>query len=74
MGFTPPLPAGDYTFWSQQTGANPSTYTLDLQMTAVPVGVPALSGVGVLVLGVGLGLLLAVRHWRQPAHGVRLRA
>ncbi|MEM9884510.1 MAG: T9SS type A sorting domain-containing protein [Bacteroidota bacterium] len=29
MGFTPPLPAGNYTIWMNQTGP-PSCYTLDL--------------------------------------------
>lgn len=30
QGFSPPLPAGDYTLWLQETGANPATYTLNL--------------------------------------------
>jgi hypothetical protein len=50
MGFTPPLPSGDYTFWIQQTGANLATYTLDFVVTPEPssaalVGLLALAGV-----------------------------
>src|SRR5687767_11924858 len=26
QGFVPPLPSGNYTYWIQQTGGNPSTY------------------------------------------------
>jgi len=37
IGFAGPQPAGDYTFWSQQTGANAATYTFDLQVA--PAGV-----------------------------------
>jgi len=40
IGFTGPQPAGDYTFWSQQTGANASTYTFDLQVTVAPTDQP----------------------------------
>jgi len=39
IGFTPPLGAANYTFWSQETGAS-ATYTLDFQVTAVPNAVP----------------------------------
>ncbi len=42
IGFTPPLPADDYTFWTQQAGADPCTYTFDLVVTAVPP--PACTG------------------------------
>ena len=36
QGFTPPLPAGDYSLWIQQTGLALTEYTFDLQITAVP--------------------------------------
>lgn len=36
IGFTPPLPSGDHTFWSQQTGANSVTYQLDFVVTPAP--------------------------------------
>lgn len=36
QGFTPPLPAGDYTLWIQQTGQSLTAYTFDMQITAVP--------------------------------------
>jgi hypothetical protein len=58
IGFTPPLPAGNYTFWSQQTGASSTTYALNFQVMAVPPPVPALSGSAALLLGAGLGLIL----------------
>ena len=35
MGFVAPLPAGDYTFWMQQTGAL-ATYSFDFTLTPVP--------------------------------------
>jgi hypothetical protein len=71
--FTPPLGAGNYTFWAQQTGANASTYTLDLQLTPAPVGAPALSAGAALLLAMGLGLLLAAMH-RRKAASVKVRA
>ncbi len=36
MGFTPPLPAGDYAFWIQQTGAASAAYQLDFVVTPEP--------------------------------------
>jgi hypothetical protein len=39
-GFVPPLGAGNYTFWSQETSAVPSTYSLDFVVTASPAAVP----------------------------------
>jgi len=35
QGFTPPLDAGDYTFWIQETGPDASSYTLDLVVSPV---------------------------------------
>lgn len=35
QGFTPPLPAGVYTFWAQQLG-EPTDYTLDFVVTPAP--------------------------------------
>jgi hypothetical protein len=34
--FTAPLPAGDYTFWIQETGTQARDYTFTLNMVAVP--------------------------------------
>ncbi|MBT9486266.1 MAG: PEP-CTERM sorting domain-containing protein [Rubrivivax sp.] len=51
IGFTPPLSAGDYTFWVQQTGVS-ATYSFDFVLTAVPEPAPlALMLVGAGVLG-----------------------
>ncbi len=44
-GFTPPLPAGTYTFWIQQAGTEPCTYQLDFVLTPAP-GTVALFGMG----------------------------
>jgi hypothetical protein len=53
MGFVPPLPSGDYSFWIQQTGDDPVGYGMQFMVSAVPV--PAalyLLGSGLLALGV----------------------
>jgi PEP-CTERM motif len=60
QGFTPPLPAGPYTFWIQQTGAV-AHYTFDFVLTPVPE--PATSA---LTLLGGLALAGALRR-RRPA-------
>jgi hypothetical protein len=77
IGFTGPLPAGDYTFWSQQTGANATTYAFDLVISAAPPPVPTLSGGFTLLLcaGLGLTLLMALRRREayQTVHGARQR-
>jgi hypothetical protein len=46
MGFTPPLPADDYTFWIQQTGASPATYTIGFMVVPEPgtLGLLAIGG------------------------------
>lgn len=36
QGFVPPLPAGTYTFWSQEVGATAVTYAFDFQVSLVP--------------------------------------
>lgn len=66
MGFTGSLAPGDYTFWSQQTGLNPATYVLVYQVDEV-AGVPALSGVAMLLLCLMLGSLLVVLQRRKLA-------
>lgn len=48
-GFVPPLPAGTYTFWFNQTGA-PTTYELDFVVTPAP-GAAVLLGLGGLFAG-----------------------
>ena len=58
-GFTPPLPAGQYTFWVQETGIGVSTYVFDMSVTAVPEPATALS------LLAGLGLLAAAMRRRS---------
>jgi hypothetical protein len=73
IGFTGPLGAGNYVFWTQQTGVNSTTYALDLQITAV-AAVPALSGASALLLCAGLGLMILVATRRRGlADGVPLR-
>jgi hypothetical protein len=47
IGFTPPLGAGVYTFWIQQTGQNAATYQLDYSVVPGPGALTALmAGVG----------------------------
>jgi len=36
MGFTPPLPAGDYTFWIQETSGTVRNYGFTLNVAPVP--------------------------------------
>ena len=50
IGFTPPLPAGDYTFWMQQTGANSATYQFDFIVTPEPATAGLLFAAAVLLL------------------------
>lgn len=57
-GFTPPLPAGDYSFWIQETGTGVATYNFDMNLVAVPEPATALS------LLAGLALLAAARRRR----------
>lgn len=45
IGFTPPLPAGTYTFWIQQTGTNSTDYQLDFVVVPAP-GVLGVSAAG----------------------------
>jgi len=42
-GFTPPLGAGNYAFWVQDTGTGPVHYGLDFVISAVPEPATALS-------------------------------
>jgi hypothetical protein len=73
IGFVGALGAGDYTMWSQQTGASSTTYALEYQLTAVPAPVPALSASVAFLLCAGLGLVLVATRRRALAVGVRLR-
>lgn len=54
-GFSPPLPAGSYSFWIQETSVGVSTYALSLVVTAVPEPSTTLFMLG------GLALLAASR-------------
>jgi len=59
IGFVPPLPSGDYSFWIQQTGTDSVGYGMQFVVSAVPV--PAalyLLGSGLIALG---GARLRVR-------------
>lgn len=54
-GFSPPLPAGSYSFWVQETAVGVSTYALSLEVTAVPEPSTALAMLA------GLAVLAAAR-------------
>ena len=54
-GFSPPLPAGSYSFWVQETSVGVSTYAISLVVTAVPEPSTALFMLG------GLAALAAAR-------------
>jgi len=55
IGFTPPLPSGDYSFWIQQTDLDVVSYEMEFIISGgAPVPVPAalyLFGSGLLTLG-----------------------
>jgi hypothetical protein len=36
IGFTAPVPAGDYSFWIQEAGTDPANYSLNFNVSAVP--------------------------------------
>lgn len=55
-GFIAPLPAGAYTFWIQDTGAELGSYHLNFQVSAVPEPVSAWMTL------VGLGLICSRRR------------
>ncbi|HMM76330.1 MAG TPA: hypothetical protein PJ986_11520 [Gammaproteobacteria bacterium] len=52
-GFTPPLSAGSYAFWLQETGTGSVTYGLDLQVQPLQA-VPLPSALGSFALALGL--------------------
>ena len=72
IGFVPPLAAGAYTFWSQETSASPSTYTLDFVVTAAPAAAPlprssiAMIALGLVAVG---GFVVSVRARRSSRTG-----
>ena len=66
-GFSPPLPAGAYSFWLQETAVGVSTYGLSLVLTAVPEPSRALA------LSGGLLVLAAVVRRRRSISVHRIR-
>ncbi len=51
IGFVPPLPSGDYTFWMQETGPVLTSYTFDFVVTPEPATAALLAaGLGGLAL------------------------
>jgi hypothetical protein len=61
-GFTPPLHAGDYSFWVQETTVGSSPYGFAFQIQAVPEGAPGLfTAAGV------VGTLFAIRRRSDQA-------
>jgi hypothetical protein len=58
MGFTPPLPAGDYTFWIQETSGTARNYSFNITVSAVPE--PTVWSL--CVLGIGVAGIAARRR------------
>jgi hypothetical protein len=56
IGFVPPLPGSDYTFWIQQFNAQPFAYSVDFVVMPEP---------GSLALLPGIALLVVLRSRRQ---------
>lgn len=56
IGFTPPLAGGPYTFWSQETGPNTATYTMNFVVTPEPAAI--------MLLGLGASIALLRRRKR----------
>lgn len=50
IGFTPPLPAGEYTWWMQQTGPNPTTYQFDFVVSPEPGSLALLGAAGLMLI------------------------
>jgi hypothetical protein len=53
IGFTPPLPAGTYTFWIQDGNATSASYQFNFTISQTPP-VPAMRGAFIALLAVGL--------------------
>ena len=60
IGFTPPLPADNYTFWIQQTGSGATTYLLDFSVVPEPASLVLLS-----LGGLAIASLAAIRRRRR---------
>jgi hypothetical protein len=56
IGFNTPLPSGNYTFWSQQTGGSSTSYTFDFQV------VPEPAAIGTLCLG---GMIVSIAAMKR---------
>ena len=59
-GFVPPLPAGEYTFWYQQTRGS-TEYTFDFVVTPLPAALPLFAGASGILAWMGWRR----RHSRQ---------
>ena len=66
IGYTPPLAAGDYTFWYQETSATATTSVFNFVVAAAPAPVPV-PRTAMIALGAGLLLVAGVFGRRKRA-------
>ena len=60
IGYAIPLPAGTYTFWSQETSTNTSSYTLDFVIREIPSAIPTMSEWTLIILGLSMCIFALV--------------
>jgi hypothetical protein len=54
IGFTAPLPAGDYSFWIQEAGTDAANYSLNFNVSAVPeLSTFALTNIALILVAAG---------------------
>jgi hypothetical protein len=65
QGFTPPLAAGNYTFWIQEGSLGTFNYNFDLVLSAAPAAVPLPAGL-LPSLFLSAGVIAGAKRWLAP--------